>query len=134
MPPVKLLRSELQGLVRTYVSRYGKDVLAARRRQPWLFSMLRRVSSLAQGDRLGSSYAPCPVRTHVSSPYTLNYLYVIYISSSPVRELTPCVTRVGEVTLGVPSVTTLGGPGEASYTEAIQYIERSLVQLYVFIR
>ena len=53
MPTRKLLFAELQGLVRRYANRYGKLALAPRRRQPMLFSTVRRICELASGTQVG---------------------------------------------------------------------------------
>eukprot|EP00965_Chrysotila_dentata_P003225 104735-Pleurochrysis_carterae.AAC.1 len=46
IPDTKQLRSALDGLMRTYVNVYGKDALAPRRQQPFLYAMLLRICNL----------------------------------------------------------------------------------------
>eukprot|EP00965_Chrysotila_dentata_P074114 2447747-Pleurochrysis_carterae.AAC.1 len=46
LPSTKQLRSALDGLMRTFVSTYGKAALAPRRQQPCLFKMLQRICNL----------------------------------------------------------------------------------------
>eukprot|EP00965_Chrysotila_dentata_P141401 4673354-Pleurochrysis_carterae.AAC.1 len=55
-PSTKQLRSALDGLMRIYVNTYGKDALAPRRQQPFLYTMLQRIcatpgDAMIQGER-----------------------------------------------------------------------------------
>eukprot|EP00965_Chrysotila_dentata_P096307 3182775-Pleurochrysis_carterae.AAC.1 len=48
IPSTKQLRSALDGLMWTYVNVYGKDALAPRRQQPFLYKMLQRLCDLPE--------------------------------------------------------------------------------------
>ena len=52
MPPAKMVKAELQGLLRAFAVVYGKAALQPSRREPMLFSMLERLCSIREGARL----------------------------------------------------------------------------------
>ena len=52
MPQPKVVKSELQGLLRAFVVVHGKAALQPRRREPMLFSMLQRLCNIREGATL----------------------------------------------------------------------------------
>ena len=62
LPAAKCVKAELAGLLRAFVVTYGKAALQPRRREPLLFSMLEKLNSIADGQRL------CGYRFTLSEP------------------------------------------------------------------
>ena len=49
LPPAKCVKDELNGLLRAFVTIYGKAALQPRRREPLLFSMLEALCNISEG-------------------------------------------------------------------------------------
>ena len=98
MPTAKVLKAELQGLTRRYVARYGKAVLAPRRQQPMLFSMVQRVCELRDGRRVGKS-----VWSRDSDRLTRTAVRILRVGWRTGHRLGECVRTSSELTYFVRS-------------------------------